>query len=126
MQLRTYLRIMVVLIACAAPLVVSASSLGQGVTFVETGIVPQSGLPQNPGAPVVLMLIINFSLALVGVLAVAALIYAGLRLILGTGNEEQAAAAKKIMLWAIAGLLVVIFAWVIIQVVVFGFLGVAP
>lgn len=66
---------------------------------------------------IVLKQVINFLLGFVGLLAVLAIIIAGARLIVGTGNEQQAEAAKKIIFWVVLGLVVVIFAWVIINLV---------
>lgn len=77
-----------------------------------------SGLPDFASPSDVLQRVINFLLGLVGLLAVLALIYGGTRLVIGFGNEEQAAGAKKIILWSVTGLVVTILAWVIITTVV--------
>lgn len=53
--------------------------------------------------------------AAVGILAVAMLIFSGVRYITAAGNEEQAKQAKTGITWAIAGIVVSLLAYVIIK-----------
>jgi hypothetical protein len=58
---------------------------------------------------------VNFILGLIGVFAVIAIIYAGIRLVINFGDEEATSEAKKIMTAAIIGLLISFSAWTIVQ-----------
>lgn len=69
-----------------------------------------------------LTLIIQWLLGLVAFLALLALIVGGIHLIIGLGNEEQVKSAKKIIMWAVIGLVVVVISYVVIEIVV-GLLG---
>lgn len=114
--------VMLLIVGLFVPLVVYPSSFGSGYVDVSTSTTDAGFIYAEPQT--ILGTVINFLLGLVGVVAVLAIIIAGVRLIAGTGNEEQAATAKKIILWAIVGLVVIILAWVIIQVVLTQFVGV--
>lgn len=113
---------MLLIVGLAAPLVVYPSSLGDGFTDASAETSDKGFV--HATSETILGRVINFLLGLIGVIAVLAIIIAGVRLIVGTGNEEQAATAKKIILWAIVGLVVVILAWVIIRIVLTQFVGV--
>lgn len=78
-----------------------------------------TGLPGNAGdsASGWILNIINISLAVVGIIAVAVLVYGGFRYITSAGNEEAAESGKKAIQNAIIGLVVVIFSYVIVTVI---------
>lgn len=82
----------------------------------------EAGLKDDQKIAPVIQRAINWLLGLIGVIAVVAIIYAGVRLITGRGEESQMEKAKATLLWAVAGLLIVIFAWVILTVVTDQFL----
>ena len=52
--------------------------------------------------------ITRFIASLVGGVAVAMLVYAGIRLLSSQGSSEKAAEAKKIMMWALIGVVLAI------------------
>lgn len=58
---------------------------------------------------------VNFILGLIGVFAVIAIIYAGIRLILHFGDEEATTQAKNIVMGAIIGLIITFSSWTIIH-----------
>jgi hypothetical protein len=60
---------------------------------------------------------INVLLALAGVIAVLFLVIGGLRYLSARGNEEAAEAAKKTLLNAVIGIVIVILAFAIIRVI---------
>lgn len=62
----------------------------------------------------VIINIINFVLAFAAALAVLFIIIGGVRFIISAGNEEAASNAKKIILYAILGLLVILLSFVIV------------
>jgi len=61
--------------------------------------------------------IIRFMLSLVGLLALGSLIWGGVLYIVSLGNDDYVKQAKKIIFWAIIGLVVVSLAFVIISTV---------
>lgn len=61
--------------------------------------------------------IIEIVLNFLGLIAVIVIIIAGIRLIVSQGEEEQKDKAKKTILYAIIGLIVVLFARVIVSLV---------
>lgn len=65
----------------------------------------------------IVVVTLNIVLLVVGSLAVAFLIWGGLRYILASGNEEAAEAAKKTITSAILGLLIVILSFTMIIII---------
>jgi len=61
--------------------------------------------------------IINIALAVAGLIAVLFLIIGGFRYITSAGNEETAEQAKKIIVNAIIGVVVIILSFVIVRVI---------
>lgn len=62
--------------------------------------------------------IINFFLKFVAIAALAAIIYGGARLIIGSAtSESEVARAKQIILWAVIGLIIVGLAAAILRAV---------
>ena len=61
--------------------------------------------------------VINIALALAGLIAVLFLIIGGFRYITAGGNEEAAGSAKKIILNAVIGIIVIILSFVVVRVV---------
>ena len=62
--------------------------------------------------------IINFVLLFAGIFAVVAFVVAGFMFILGFGSDSSIQRARKIMIWAAVGLVVIIFAFVLVDFVV--------
>ena len=68
--------------------------------------------------------VIQFLLGLAALLSLLAIVVGGIRLTFGGfDNESEAARAKKIIFWAVAGLVVVILASFIVGLVATEFLG---
>ena len=61
--------------------------------------------------------IILWLISLASAVALIALVVGGLMLILSIGNEQKMSRAKQIIFWAIAGIAVVMLAWVILATV---------
>ncbi|MFA6947132.1 MAG: hypothetical protein WC220_14665 [Pedobacter sp.] len=75
--------------------------------------------PINIQSPVELVAaIVRFTTVAIGLIAVAAMIYAGILYFTSGGNEEQAGKAKKTITYAIVGLIVVILSYVIINTLI--------
>lgn len=66
---------------------------------------------------VLLSQIISWLIYMSAVLALFALVYGGIRLITSLSNESQVQSAKRIILWAIAGLVVILVSFVVINTV---------
>lgn len=62
--------------------------------------------------------IINFFLGFLGILAVIMVIYGGIRYVTSAGNDEGVGAAKKIILYSVVGLIIVLLSFVIINTVI--------
>ncbi len=102
----------------AALLLLPASVLAAGL---DPALIPvPAGLPGDSAttASGTILRYTNIALSLVGIIAVAFLIYGGFRYITSAGNEEAAEGGKKIITNAIIGLVVIIFSYVIVTVIV--------
>jgi len=62
--------------------------------------------------------VINFILMFAALLVFIAFVVAGFMFILGFGSDASIQRAKKIMIWSIVGLIVIIFAFVIVQFII--------
>jgi len=67
--------------------------------------------------PVVIQNIVNFALIFASVVAVFLVIFSGIKFISSAGDKEKIESAKKTLTWAIAGLILIIFSFVIINVI---------
>ena|SRR3989344_2648957 len=76
-----------------------------------------TGLPDDSSVSGFVLKIINIALAIAGLIAVLFLIIGGFRYITSAGNEEVAENAKKIILNAIIGIVVIILSFVIVRVI---------
>jgi len=59
-----------------------------------------------------------WALGIAGVIAVLALVYSGVMYITSGGNEEQAAIAKKNIVWVVIGLVLIASALIIVRVII--------
>lgn len=76
-----------------------------------------TGVPNQGSASAIIMRIIEILLSIAGLLAVIFLIVGGFRYITAGGNEETAETAKKTIINAIIGIVVVILSFVIVRVI---------
>lgn len=60
---------------------------------------------------------INYFLTFLGLLVVAMIIYAGVLFVTAQGDEKQIEKAKKMIMWSIVGMIVVMFSFAIVKVV---------
>ncbi len=88
---------------------------GSGLTVAGTDEVSiSSDIDKRPLGAVVLS-IVNYFIGFLGFLAVIMLIYAGVLWVVSSGNDEQITKAKKIIMYASIGLLVVILSLSIVR-----------
>jgi hypothetical protein len=76
-----------------------------------------TGLPSDTKLSEFILNIINIALGVAGLVAVLFLIIGGFRYITAAGNEEAGEQAKKIILNAIIGIVVIILSFVIVRVI---------
>lgn len=67
--------------------------------------------------------ILNTTYYFAGVVAVFVLIYAGMRYILARGKEENIVKAKNTIIYAVSGLIIILLAFIITNVVLGSFTG---
>ncbi len=61
--------------------------------------------------------IINYFLGLLGLIAVGFLIYAGVLMVTAGGNDEQVTKARKIIMYAVIGIVIILLSYTIVQFV---------
>jgi len=74
-------------------------------------------LPRDDIAAVIVR-IINYVVGLVGIILLVMLIYGGVMYMTSAGNEDQAGKAKKVLTYAIIGIVIVAFSFLITQFIV--------
>lgn len=90
-----------------------------------SGVPPPTGTAQGDLAQVILRLI-NYVLAIVGVVALAYLVYGGFMYITSAGNEDKIETAKGILVNAVVGIVVIGVAAALVNFVIRGVGGVVP
>lgn len=96
----------------------SASGPGDDVTIEgAVGAVADRANIKNPGISDVILRIVAYMVSFVGILAVAAIIIGGIMYILSLGDESKATRAKKIVLYAIIGVILVGVSTLILTVI---------
>lgn len=102
----------------ASAMLFAGNAMAQSSAFFDN---PQTGAPPNVSAQGTLgqniTNIINFFLGLLGLIAVAFLIYAGVLMVTAGGNEDQVGKAKKIITFAVIGVVIILLSYTIIQFV---------
>jgi type IV secretion system pilin len=78
---------------------------------------PDVGLPKGE-LQFLLLGIVNYALILVGVLALAFLVYGGFLYITSRGDESQTEKAKQVIVYAVTGILVIGIAAAIVNFVI--------
>lgn len=61
--------------------------------------------------------VVNYFLAFLGLLAVGYIIYAGILMVTGEGEEDSLTKGRKIILYAIIGIVVIFLSWTIVNFV---------
>ena len=107
--------ILILFLVLLLPLAAAAEGCGPPGIYIPCS--PAGGPSGNLSATGLILSFIDILLLISGILAVLFIIIGGIRYIIAHGNEEQAESAKKTILHAIIGLVVVILAFVIVRVI---------
>ncbi len=78
---------------------------------------PISGINNLNDAKVKALKLFSWFLGVIGIVAVIMIVYAGARMVISAGNEEQINGAKKTITWAIIGLAVSMLAYSIVAII---------
>ena len=111
------------LVMLTAPLLVHAvpcpnpRSVTESINCVRDEIATPGGLVVNQTETSLLKTIVNWLLSIVAVLALLALIVGGVMYIISFGSEEGTKRAKRIIIYAIIGLLVVFLSFAMLAMV---------
>lgn len=108
-------------VAVGAASLVARSAAGGPLDPLGGGFV-QGYLPPARDLPATIIGIINFVLILVGVLALAFLVYGGFRYITSRGEEDDVQVAKDTIVYAVIGIVVVGIAAAVVNFVIGGIL----
>lgn len=98
--------------AIATAQVFNGGGVEEGLNAAE-GVTGVSGDDPRAAIIAVIAAVLNFT----ALLAVAMIILAGFYLVLSMGNDDKKEKAKKIILYTIVGLLVILFARVIVSLI---------
>ena len=82
--------------------------------------IPGTGIIDNPNATVVALAWVKFLLILCGIVAFVGMIWAGFLYLTSFADEENAEKAKKIIIWTLIGILVILFSYVIVDMFIEG------
>jgi len=96
----------------------AGKAFAQSASFFDN---PQGGAAPSAAAQGTLgqniTLIINYFLGILGLIAVAFLIYAGILMVTAGGNEEQVGKARKVITYAVIGIVIILLSWTIVTFV---------
>jgi cytochrome bd-type quinol oxidase subunit 2 len=91
--------------------------------LIQQGDVPSS-IAQATGGEgsfrALILNIVNFFLLFLGLIAVIMIIYGGITYVTAAGNQEKIESAKKIILYAIVGIIIVLISFALVRTVISG------
>ncbi len=96
----------------------ATNAFAQGAAFFDnpqTGQAPSAAAQGTLGQNITLL--INYFLGLLGLIAVAFLIYAGILMVTAGGNDEQIAKSRKIIMYAVVGIVIILLSWTVVTFV---------
>ena len=96
----------------------ASTAFAQSASFFDN---PQGGAAPSAAAQGTLGQnitgIINFFLGILGLIAVGFLIYAGVMMVTAGGQEEQITKAKKVITYAVIGIIIILLSYTIVTFV---------
>lgn len=94
------------------------NALAQSGAFFDN---PQGGTAPNVAAQGTLgqniTTVINYFLGLLGLVAVGFLIYSGILMVTAGGNDEQITKARKVIMYAVVGIVIILLSYTIVTFV---------
>lgn len=115
--LRRSLSALTVLLSCAAPKAFAQVYSGCGIFCGIDSAGGIDGLSQSKSITELIMIVITFILDIALIIAVLAIIIAGMYLITSNGDEGQKDKAKQIIWYCILGILLILFSRAIVMLV---------
>lgn len=115
-----------IVLGLTALLLVAFSALGgatAGAQLISAGDVPSNVASATGGETsfrAIILKIVNFFLGFLGLIAVIMIIYGGITYVTSAGNEEKAGEAKKIIMYAIVGIIIVLISFALVNTVIGG------
>lgn len=95
--------------------VASSTAFAQSATATECPPFLNALNACQPGIKGVVLLIVNFFLGFLGLLALVMVIYGGFLYVSSAGNEENVGKAKKILIYAAIGIVVILVAYPVVN-----------
>jgi hypothetical protein len=103
----------------------AALFLVNGIAFAQTPVLDAADCPAflgtlngcQGGLRGIVLAIINFALGFLGLLAVIMVIYGGFLYVSSAGNEENVNKAKKILLYAVLGIVVILVSFALVNTI---------
>jgi len=100
--------------AATQPPVFSGGGTDEGLRQLEE-VLPGTGVIDNPDIITVVLAWVKFALTLLGLAAFVAFVWAGGLYILAFLNEEGAETAKKVMVWAAIGIIIILMSYALVN-----------
>ena len=97
------------------PETASAAILDQACTGVNNDVCSKKG---DTDANPLIVSVVNLLLYIVGIVAVIMIIVGGMKYLTSSGDSGKVTSAKNTVVYAVVGLLVAIFSWVIVNFIV--------
>lgn len=110
-------------------LMVGAITLFSAIPDVLAGAINPEDRPDIvPGGSLrgLVLTIINYFLGFLGLLAVIMIIYGGVTYVTSAGNDEAVGNAKKIIMYALIGIIVILLSFVVVNTILSAGEGVEP
>jgi cytochrome bd-type quinol oxidase subunit 2 len=94
-----------------------------GAQLIQQGDVPSNIAAATGGETSIralILRIVDFFLLFLGLIAVIMIIYGGITYVTAAGNEEKVGKAKKIIMYAIVGIVIVLISFALVNTVIRG------
>ena len=106
--------------AATAAFVGINTALAQDPAFMQ-GQKPDLAQSGDLGSNITVL--INYALGFLGLIAVVFLVYAGVLMVTAGGNEEQTTKARKVIMYAVIGIVIILLSYTIVAAVTGAFGG---
>lgn len=104
---------LILCVTVAAPVAMAQLDLESGLEQTGQGIYQGDAAPDSNALPKIIGNIINVALSFLGVVMVILVIYGGFLYMTAGGNDDQTGKAKKYIINAIIGLIIILLAYAI-------------